>query len=225
MVAEVQISMDEVAHGLHARPSRRGLAKAAPGFVGQKIGIAVAAAPEIDERLVGQFLHGMLSRGRGHRIGQPGIVKQPVRGQGKDPLGGDHARAPVAESVAVARERHGGRGDDVVPLHRVHLAAVMDTEHRDQRCRLVQGKLEAATDPDQHGPLGRAGCTVRLLAGPGSEALRCGGTRTVSILRSGPLRSGGAEIRVSTSHAPAGGNGAERRSLSGRSRRAGVSPR
>ena len=61
-VTEHDVVVDEVADRLHAAPARRReLAKSLPGGLGQPIGLAIAAAQQIDQDLSRQILHGVLA--------------------------------------------------------------------------------------------------------------------------------------------------------------------
>jgi len=151
MIAEFQIPMHKVADRLYARPTGPGLAKAAPRFVRQKIGIAIATAQQIDERIIRQILHRMLVRGGCHRVGLPCVTEDAIRGQNKLSRRSHEARAPVAEPVPVADEGHRRCCRKIVRINEIAIAAVMDAENGNQRRRLRKAELQAAADPDQNG--------------------------------------------------------------------------
>ena len=141
--------MDEVADRLDPRPARRRLAEQLPGDVGQPIGLAIAAAEQKDQRLLGQILDrdAARPRARPHRAGRcrrtDAVGRQPHAAGGRD----DPA-APVAEAVAIGRDRHGGIGGQVIRHDDVGRPREMRAEHRDhRRClRKVVDHLEADTN-------------------------------------------------------------------------------
>ncbi len=62
LVAEGDVAMNVIADRLDAGPSRGGLGKKLPRDVGQAVGLAVATAQEIDDRLRRQILDRVLRR-------------------------------------------------------------------------------------------------------------------------------------------------------------------
>src|SRR5687767_5044254 len=65
LVAEGDMTMDEIADPLDARPARWQLFEQLPSCLGQAIGLAVATAEEKDERLRRQILYRVLESRRG----------------------------------------------------------------------------------------------------------------------------------------------------------------
>ena len=87
LVAEGDVAVDEVADRLDAAPAGGAGAEQLPGGLGQMVGVAVAAAQEVDQGLVRQVLHRVL-HGRGddriggarivdHRVGAEAGLRQP----------------------------------------------------------------------------------------------------------------------------------------------------
>ena len=66
-VAELDVLVHEVADGLHARPAGRPGAEPLPGDLGQAVGLAIAAAQQVDQRRFGQHLDRCLHRPRAPR--------------------------------------------------------------------------------------------------------------------------------------------------------------
>ncbi len=67
LIAEVQALVNVVADRLHPPPAGRSVAEHRPGHAGEVVGVAVAAAQQIDEDIVGQVLDGNLLRVRRER--------------------------------------------------------------------------------------------------------------------------------------------------------------
>jgi hypothetical protein len=70
LVAKGDVAMDVIADRLDARPTGGRLGEELPGDVGQAVGLALAAAQEIDDRLGRQVLDRVLGRRRGDDIRQ-----------------------------------------------------------------------------------------------------------------------------------------------------------
>src|SRR5206468_10476354 len=64
LVAEDDVAMNEIADRLHPRPTRRRLLEQLPGDLRKPVGLAVAAAEQIDQRIGRQFFDPVLN-GRG----------------------------------------------------------------------------------------------------------------------------------------------------------------
>lgn len=63
-VSEADMAMHEGANGLYPRPARLGIPEQPPGFLGQEIGVAVAASKKKDDRFRGQLFDKMLFQAR-----------------------------------------------------------------------------------------------------------------------------------------------------------------
>src|SRR5690606_27396804 len=61
MIAELDMSADDSGDRLHTVPARLDVAEERPGCFGKAIGLAVTAAEQVDEDVVGQFLDRMLN--------------------------------------------------------------------------------------------------------------------------------------------------------------------
>jgi len=105
LITERDVTMDEITDRLYARPPRRSLFEEVPGHVGQAVRFAVAAAEQKRQRLGRQILHRVL-RGRGRQdVRLAGIAHDTIGRQAHPAAGGDDAAAPIAEDVAVGRDR------------------------------------------------------------------------------------------------------------------------
>ena len=78
LVVEGDAFVHVVADRLHARPARRRVAEQRPGGLGEPVGLAIAAAEQIDDHLVRQLLDRHLLRLRRDRVGQAGVADQEI---------------------------------------------------------------------------------------------------------------------------------------------------
>ena len=147
-VAEGDALVHEVADRAHPGPTRLHAAEQRPGDVGQLVRLAVAAAEQVDERPVGQVLHGKLGR-----LGHDG-VRQAAIGDVElvDQLGaadGAHdAVADIAEIVAVGLLVEVRDGAQLGPGQQVLLARRMQAERQQHRhgLRAFMGDTKATAD-------------------------------------------------------------------------------
>src|SRR5215213_9122192 len=106
--------MHEIDDGLRSRPARRRAAEQRPGDGRQLVRVAVAAAEQERQHVVGQILNRVLAGVRDDRIGLAGVPDHEVRRHGDAPAGRDDAGADVAESVRELPRGHGRiEGDHV----------------------------------------------------------------------------------------------------------------
>ena len=73
VIAELDLLVGEVEDGLEPRPARLDIAEQAPRSVGQPVGLAIAAAEQVDEDVVGQ----LVDRGLG-RAGYDAVLETAV---------------------------------------------------------------------------------------------------------------------------------------------------
>jgi hypothetical protein len=104
-------------------------------IVGQLVGLAIAAAEQVDQRRLRQVLDRRLLRPGRHDVGQAAVVDHTV-GVGDAAGRRDDPAAPVAEQVAVGGDRHRRVGDAVVGHQDVRHPRIVDVEHEDHRRRL-----------------------------------------------------------------------------------------
>lgn len=138
--------MHIVADCLHPRPALVCLSEQLPSALGQQVRIAVAAAQQVDERIEGQVLHGMLPCIRAMGVWMTCIAENPVGRQGEFASRGHHARTPVAKAVTVAFEWNAGLSHEVIRALEIAEPRIMHIQQRDQWGRLGQGVGDAAAD-------------------------------------------------------------------------------
>ena len=101
LVVESKMIVHEIADSLHPRPAGRGVAKIGPGEVAKPIGVAIAAAKEKPEHLIGQFLDVVLDGFRHDDIGLSGIVDVETCRNRCQPRRRLYSCARVAKSIDV----------------------------------------------------------------------------------------------------------------------------
>jgi hypothetical protein len=85
--AELDVLVHEIADRLHATPAGWSRAEALPGHFGELVGLAIAAAEEIEQRRFREILHRRLRCPRRHEIGCATVVDQRVGAEDKATLG------------------------------------------------------------------------------------------------------------------------------------------
>ena len=91
LIAEGDVVVNEVADGLNQRPALRHLAEFGPGEFRQSIGVAVAAAEEINQRLDRQSLKRALRRVRRHVVRIAAVLHKKIKRNRQPPgRGPDH---------------------------------------------------------------------------------------------------------------------------------------
>jgi hypothetical protein len=114
LIAEGDVVMNEIADRLDPAPARHRVPEKVPRGLGKPIGLAVAAAQEKEQRLLGQVLDSVLLRRGDGRIGGATVPKHSARREA-DPAAGRHdPGAPIAETVAIARDGHHRVGAETV---------------------------------------------------------------------------------------------------------------
>ena len=108
LVAERDVVVHEIADGLDPAPAHGRVSEQAPRRLGQFLGVAVAAPQQEYQRLLWQFLDRMLVRDRRDDVGLPAIPDQGGAGDPQPPGRGDETGAPVAEAIAIGRQREPG---------------------------------------------------------------------------------------------------------------------
>ncbi len=150
LVAERDVVVDEIANRLDPRPARRRLLEQLPCDIGKPVGLAVAAAEQIDDGLRRQILDRML-RGRRHdHIGQTAVAHRAVGGKAHPAGRRDDPAAPVAEAVAIGRDGHGRTGGEIIGHDDIGGAREMRAQHRDQRRRLRKVVDHLVADANFH---------------------------------------------------------------------------
>ena len=87
LVAESDVAMDEIADRLDPRPARRRRLEQLPRRFGQPIGLAIAAAEQVDQRLRRQSSIACCSAEGNDRVGQAAVAHHAVGGQRIAPAG------------------------------------------------------------------------------------------------------------------------------------------
>ena len=115
------------------------------------IGLAVAAAEQVAEHVVGQFSTGV-SRASGFTSsGSSGILDDGIVEDAEAPCRRDEAAAGVAVAVLVDGWSDRRRGEDArLPLD-VGLPVLVDFEKRDDRGPLLAFDSNFVAEPNEHG--------------------------------------------------------------------------
>src|SRR5215510_11611500 len=95
----------------------------------------------------------MLGSGGHYHVGLAGVSDYPATAEAHLAGGGHEAGAPVAEGVAIRRDRHGGFSDEVIRNDDVRGARVMHVDEQDHRRRLRTVVEEIIADTDVHAGL------------------------------------------------------------------------
>ena len=150
LVVELDVPVDEVADGLDAGPAGCRRPEQIPSRLAEPIRLAITAAEEVDEALVGQGGDGALFGVR--KYGVVGAAVPYRRVTPEDELAGrrDEAAAEVAVKVVVGRGGHvRRRGGDFRP-NEVLQAIGLNREHADDRGRLRALKRDFVSIAYQH---------------------------------------------------------------------------
>ena len=78
LVAELDVSVDVIADRLHQRPALGDVPEFRPGQLKEAVGLAVAAAEQINQRVNGKFLQRMLDRLGRHIVRLAAVVDQKI---------------------------------------------------------------------------------------------------------------------------------------------------
>ena len=154
VIAELDLVVGVVDDRLHPFPAGVDVAEQRPGQVRQLVDVAIAAADQIDHRVVGQFRDRMQPRAGRHRIGQAGILDQEIvadldlAGRRHDP------GADIAEHVDIVMARDLRRkldamlADDVLHPRRMH------AQHQDDRgfLKAMEGDVVAGANEHERSP-------------------------------------------------------------------------
>ena len=161
LVAKDDVRVHVVADRLHTRPAGRCFAEQVPGNFGQQIGIAIAAAQQKHQCLFRQRLHCVLLRGWCHNILLAGVANHAIGRQLDPTFGRDHARAPVAERIAIAGNRHGRVRDQVIGHHDVGNARVVHVQRQQHGRGLRAVVNDLVAESDKHCSSSQGGVVTR----------------------------------------------------------------
>src|ERR1022692_1459691 len=135
LITECNMPIDEIADRLHARPAWHSVAKQIPRDSGQVLGIAVAAAQEIDQCFFRQRLHRVLLRIWHDRVGQPVIIDNGVGSYAHAPRRSNETGAQVSKTVAVQYQWYAGISEHVIRTNQISYPCVVDIQIQNHRSR------------------------------------------------------------------------------------------
>jgi hypothetical protein len=139
LVAEGDVLVHKVANGLDQSPPFAHLAELRPGDVRQAIGLAIAAAKQIDKSVDGKRVEGRLRGERRDIVGLAAVLDDEIGGQGKPPLRSTDDVTDIAEAVVILRHRHEGMDRQPVLAEQISTPARMNAQREDHRRRLQTG--------------------------------------------------------------------------------------
>ncbi len=148
MIAEGQPVMDIVDDGLGPPPTGRDGAEQRPRQLTQGIGLAVAAAEQVDEHVIRQLVDRMLDGMGRDLVRQSAVADEEIGFEANRACGSNQPVAGVAEAVAIGPEADAGRGGDGVGRDQIAPPLGPDAEHEDHRRRegAFEGDLVAGAD-------------------------------------------------------------------------------
>src|SRR5271169_5742558 len=100
------------------------------------LGIAVAAAEEIDQCFLRQRLHRVLLRIRHDRFSKTVIIDNGVGGDAYASCRSNETGAQVSKTVAVQYQRHPGISEHVIRTNQISRPCVVDLQIQNHRSRL-----------------------------------------------------------------------------------------
>ena len=137
-VSENDVPMDKIADGLDPRPTWRRLLEQPPGDVCQTIGLAIAAAEQVDERVRGQLFDSVLaSIGKGW-IRQATVANDAVGRKTHGAGRRNDTAAPITKEIAIGCDRHQRAGSQEIGHDNVGCARKVRPQHHDGRRRLQE---------------------------------------------------------------------------------------
>lgn len=150
LVVEGDVIVYEVTDCLNAMPARADLSEQLPTQVQEPIALAEAACEQKNERFVRQVFDRNLTSVRDDRIGLAAIANDCGCGDLNPSRRGNDARTPVAETVAVPRQRRGWGDDDVIGIFEIANPTVVNVEGQDTRSWLRKMVSEFVPDLKSH---------------------------------------------------------------------------
>src|SRR5947209_20507950 len=78
LISERDVTVHEIADRLDPRPARRRLLEQLPGDFRKPVGLAIAAAEQIDQGVRGQVFDRMLNRRSKYRTGQAAVAHHAI---------------------------------------------------------------------------------------------------------------------------------------------------
>lgn len=121
LVAKLDMAVNVVADRLDAAPAAADAAERRPGQIRQPLGVAIATAQQIHQRLVGKPVQRDLFGMRRNLVGQSAILDDELVPKIDLTDRGDKPRADVAEPILVVPERNVRRHPDGMVRQKVAL--------------------------------------------------------------------------------------------------------
>ena len=142
--------MDKIADGLDPWPARRRLLEQLPCDFRKPVGLAVAAAEQIDECVRRQAFDRMLKRAWKDRIWQAAVANDAIGRKAHGAGRRNDTAAPIAEDIAIGRDRHRGAGGEEIGHDDIGRARKVRPQHHDHWRRLREIVQHFESDADLH---------------------------------------------------------------------------
>jgi hypothetical protein len=133
LIVEADVVVHQVADGLHARPAGRRALEQGPGDFAEAISLAIAAAQQVDDRLIGQVLHRVLLRVGRVFVDQAGVADDEIGRQRQAAGRRQQAADDVAEAVEVLNHIEGRIGAQPIRRFQVVAAGGVDAQRQQHR--------------------------------------------------------------------------------------------
>ena len=153
-VAERDVSIDEVANGLHAPPAGRGLGEQFPSDFGQPVGFAISASQQEQQCFFAAVLAPECCSAHGDtRVGKAAVVHDGIGHDARSPLRRHDPVAPVAEAVSITRIWDRRIGDHVIGPNQIGRSRIVNVQRQDHRrrfgtaCTSIRSRLGFAYSP------------------------------------------------------------------------------
>ena len=155
VIAELEMAVHIVADRLHLLPAALNAAEMRPGEIGELLRVAIAAAHQEQQRVIGQFRNRELPGAGRDLVGKAGIPDQEIIADFNQARWRDETRADIAKGIAIV-----ARGNLVRRLATGQLNAVlaeeialprrMHAQHQHHRRWLLAMKGDVVPCPDDH---------------------------------------------------------------------------
>src|ERR1700722_167931 len=178
LIAESDLGIDPAANRVDPAPTGGKVAEQLHGNIGEAVHLAIAAVEQINESLVRQVGHGMLSRLDGRWILQAGVLNQGGIGQPHMPGGSYKSRAAIAEHIDIAGDGDWGIQLQFVRFEQVRFPRRMHMQHPNDGDWSRNIETNVITSSNLHHPLDRA--LISELPRVGPRAGSTGTTRSSS---------------------------------------------
>ena len=152
LVAEGDASMNEIADGLHARPSRLRAAEERPSQIEQSIAIAVSTCNQETESVVQKLLDRRLHGIWECPIRPPAVPYDRIRRNRHGSAGSNKPTTSVRKDIFVTGHRHARFGHNLVGALQIRNARRMHIQHQDDERGLRKMINELVPNPEFHAP-------------------------------------------------------------------------